>query len=145
MAWRSPWKTGRGGEGAAGTGAIASPPALDSTGIATPNPHRSASPDEEEKKHRKLHLVSREGTIDQTTDRHPQLQDIQSEDLADTKAVLELHEQAQVAGLADGDEKGELEFVAMVERARVHGRRSGTLLMWLLRKRRSEFITHPGR
>lgn len=131
----------REGEGGADSGGIASPPAPDSTVIASPDLNKLPSSDEEEKKHRKLHLVSREGTTGQTTDRALSLQNIRPEDLADTKAVLELHEQAQVAKLADGGERGELEFVAMVERARAHGRRPGALLMWLLRKRRSEFIT----
>lgn len=72
----------------------------------------------------------------------PYLRNVQRADLADTDRLLELHRQAVDRELSHDCEAGKLEFVAMAERARRRGRRAGALFLWLLRERRSEFITH---
>ena len=141
----------REGKGTAGPSENASPPPTRPAGIASPDLNSSASSNEEElttrrprpvsDAHRQTSLVSREISTDCTSSSQVSLQDIRSKDLADTEAVMELYDQAQEAGLSSGDERGKLEFVAMVERARAHGRRPGALFTWLLRERRSEFIT----
>ena len=141
----------REGKGTANTSEIASPPPTRPVGIASPDLNSSASSDEEDLKtrrprpvpnaHRQTSLVSREVSTDPTSSHQVSLQDIRSEDLADTEAVMDLYRQAHEAGLSGRGEREKLEFVAMVERARAHGRRPGALFTWLLRERRSEFIT----
>lgn len=61
--------------------------------------------------------------------------------MRDTGRLLELHRQAVEIGLARGGEGGRLDFVALAERARVRGQRPGALFFWLLRERKTAFIT----
>ena len=141
----------REGEGTADTGENASPPPIRPGGIASPDRNSSTSSDEEDfttrkpsdapETHHRTQLVSKEIAKDESGPPPASLRDIRAADLADMTVVRDLHRQAQEAGFATGGERGELEFVAMVERARAHGRRPGALLAWLLRKRRSAFIT----
>ena len=63
------------------------------------------------------------------------------EALRETSRLLEFYRQACEAGTAKPSEAGRLEFLSLAERARAHGRRSGALFAWLLRERKSEFIT----
>lgn len=71
----------------------------------------------------------------------PTIRDIRSEDLADVGRLLELHKQAVKLGIAKAGEGGRLEFLAMAERARARGNKAGALFFWLLRERKSLFIT----
>jgi hypothetical protein len=71
----------------------------------------------------------------------PNIRDIRSEDLADIGRLLQLHDQAIRIGIAGSGEAGRLDFLALAERARMHGRRAGALFFWLLRERKTEFIT----
>lgn len=52
-----------------------------------------------------------------------------------------LHRQAVELGLARAGAGGRLDFVAQAERARARGRRAGALFFWLLRERKTLFIT----
>jgi hypothetical protein len=72
----------------------------------------------------------------------PSIRDIQPEDLRDMERLLKLYDQAVGIGIAKPGEAGRMDFLALAERARMHGRRSGALLYWLLRERKFEFITH---
>jgi hypothetical protein len=56
--------------------------------------------------------------------------------------LLELHAQAVKAGLANPSEAGRLDFVALAQRARMSGKRAGALFFWLLREKKTQFITH---
>lgn len=71
----------------------------------------------------------------------PTIRDIQPIDLADTDRLLELHRQACELGFSSPSEHGRLEFLALAERARTRGARSGALFYWLLRERKTAFIT----
>ncbi len=71
----------------------------------------------------------------------PRIRDIRSEDLSDVRRLLELYRQAVEAGLAKAGEGGRLDFLALAERARARGHRSGALLFWLLREGKTTFIT----
>lgn len=71
----------------------------------------------------------------------PNIRDIQAADLASTDRLLELHRQACGLGLSSPSEHGRLEFLALAERARTRGDRSGALFYWLLRERKTAFIT----
>lgn len=71
----------------------------------------------------------------------PNIRDIQAADLASTDRLLELHRQACGLGLSSPNEHGRLEFLALAERARTRGNRSGALFYWLLRERKTAFIT----
>lgn len=70
-----------------------------------------------------------------------ELRDVKAEHLASTDALLALREQAIAVGLINSSEASLLEFFAYAERARAHGARPGALFMWLLRGKRTEFIT----
>lgn len=72
----------------------------------------------------------------------PSIRAIQPEDLRDMDRLLTLYDQAVGIGIARPGEAGRMDFLALAERARMHGRRSGALLYWLLRERKFEFITH---
>lgn len=71
----------------------------------------------------------------------PSIRDVQDGDLRDTGRLLELHRQAVELDLAKGGEGGRLDFVALAERARIRGQRPGALFFWLLRERKTAFIT----
>lgn len=71
----------------------------------------------------------------------PSIRDIQPDDLRDMARLLKLYEQAVGIGIAKPGEAGRMDFLALAERARMHGRRSGALLYWLLRENKFEFIT----
>ncbi len=71
----------------------------------------------------------------------PNIRDIQAKDLADTGRLLELHRQAVKLSLCSASEAGRLDFVALAQRARMSGRKSGALFFWLLREKKSQFIT----
>lgn len=75
------------------------------------------------------------------TSRSPTLRDIKAIDLSDTERLLELHRQAVEARLVSSCEGGRLDFVALAERARRHGERPGALFTWLLKNRKTQFIT----
>ena len=72
----------------------------------------------------------------------PSIRDIQPEDLRDMERLLKLYDQAVDIGIARPGEAGRMDFLALAERARMHGRRSGALLYWLLREKKFGFITH---
>ena len=74
--------------------------------------------------------------------RLPNIRDIHANDLTDTGRLLELHRQAVKTGLANPSEAGRLDFVALAQRARMSGRKSGALFFWLLREKKTQFITH---
>lgn len=72
----------------------------------------------------------------------PNIRDIQAADLADTARLFELYRQACELGLAGRSDAGRLDFLSLAERARCRGRRAGALFFWLLRERKTAFITH---
>lgn len=72
----------------------------------------------------------------------PNIRDIQAADLGDVSRLLELHRQAAALGLAATSEAGRLDFIALAQRARCRGNRAGALFYWLLREKKSAFITH---
>ena len=134
------------GENATGRDECASATPAHQDETANPSLNRSPSSVEEDVITRKpgrsrTRLGSKEIAADDPNRPAVSLRNIRPEDLADTGAVLELYSQAREAGLAVSGERGELEFVALVERARCRGRRPGALLAWLLREHRREFIT----
>lgn len=69
------------------------------------------------------------------------LHDVQPVHLADDAHTLDLFYQATAAKLISGSEAGKLNFFALAERAKAHGKNPGALFGWLLRKRKFEFIT----
>lgn len=71
----------------------------------------------------------------------PNIRDIQSIDLASMDRLLDLHDQATKLGLWPDGEAARLDFVALAERARARGRRAGAMFYWLLRERKTVFIT----
>lgn len=71
----------------------------------------------------------------------PSIRDIRAGDLGDTGRLLELHRQACAIGLASSSEAGRLDFMALAQRARCRGRRAGAMFYWLLRERKTAFIT----
>ncbi|UYV12366.1 MAG: hypothetical protein NCW75_13840 [Phycisphaera sp.] len=71
----------------------------------------------------------------------PNIRDIQSIDLASIDRLLDLHGQATKFGLWPAGEAARLDFVALAERARARGRRAGAMFYWLLRERKTVFIT----
>lgn len=71
----------------------------------------------------------------------PKLSDVRAEDLKEAGSLLELYRQAIASGLASKGEAGRLDFFAMAHRARTRGQRPGALFVWLLRERKTEFIT----
>ena len=73
--------------------------------------------------------------------RPPLLRDVGPEHLGNTADLLELYRQATHAGIIDTSEASELTFLAFAERARAHGTRPGALFTWLLRGKRTQFIT----
>ncbi len=72
----------------------------------------------------------------------PNIRDVQAEDLNDTGRLLQLYDQAVEIGMAQAGEGGRLDFVAFAERARCRAKKPGALFFWLLRERKSVFITH---
>jgi len=72
----------------------------------------------------------------------PNIRDIQPRDLESTERLLNLHRQACEIGLIGASDSGRLDFLALAERARSRGQRSGALFYWLLRERKFAFITH---
>lgn len=73
--------------------------------------------------------------------REPNIRDIQPEHMRQTEDLLELYRQAVTIGLAKPSEAGRLDFLALAERARAHGKRAGALFYWLLREKKTVFIT----
>lgn len=71
----------------------------------------------------------------------PNIRDIRSIDLACMDRLLDLHGQATKLGLWPAGEAARLDFVALAERARTRGRRAGAMFYWLLRERKTAFIT----
>lgn len=71
----------------------------------------------------------------------PSIRDIKAGDLGDTDRLIELHRQACQIGLASASEHGRMTFFSLAERARSRGKRAGALFFWLLRERKTEFIT----
>lgn len=71
----------------------------------------------------------------------PNIRDIQPRHLKRTEDLLELYRQAIEAGLAKPSEAGRLDFLALAERAKAHGKRTGALFYWLLREKKTVFIT----
>ncbi len=69
------------------------------------------------------------------------IRDIQTRDLTDTGRLLELHRQAVELGLAKNGEGGRLDFVSLAERARTRGKNPGAMFFWLLRDKKTAFIT----
>jgi len=72
----------------------------------------------------------------------PNIRDVQASDLGDMTRLLELHRQASSLGLVSTSEAGRLDFIAMAQRARCRGKRAGALFYWLLREKKTAFITH---
>ncbi|MEO1009574.1 MAG: hypothetical protein AAFX79_13510 [Planctomycetota bacterium] len=74
----------------------------------------------------------------------PNIRNIRPEDLRDIDRLRSLHEQALKLDLARASDTERLdfhEFAAMAERAKTHGERAGALFYWLLRERKTAFIT----
>ena len=71
----------------------------------------------------------------------PNIRDIRMQDLSDTTRLLQLHEQAVRLGLSDDSEASRLDFVSLAERARARGERAGAMFYWLIRERKTAFIT----
>jgi len=71
----------------------------------------------------------------------PSIHDVRPADLARMDRVLDLHHQAVECGLAVAGEGGRLDFVALAERARSRGKDPGAYFYWLLRERKTGFIT----
>lgn len=71
----------------------------------------------------------------------PNIRDIQPRHLKRTEDLLELYRQAVEIGLAKPSEAGRLDFLALAERAKAHGKRTGALFYWLLREKKTVFIT----
>ncbi len=71
----------------------------------------------------------------------PNIRDVQPGDLGDTDRLMELHAQAVALGLAHRGGAGTLDFLSLANRARVRGKNPGGLFMWLLRERKTDFIT----
>lgn len=61
--------------------------------------------------------------------------------MQETSDLLELYRQAVAIGLAKPSEAGRLDFLALAERAKAHGKRAGALFYWLLREKKTVFIT----
>ncbi len=87
-------------------------------------------------------LGSRKKSRRRAGEDRPNIRDIQPRDLESTHRLLDLHRQACEIGLVGGSESGRMDFLALAERARSRGRRSGALFYWLLRERKFAFITH---
>ena len=71
----------------------------------------------------------------------PNIRDIQLGHMQETSDLLELYRQAIAIGLAKPSEAGRLDFLALAERAKAHGKRAGALFFWLLREQKTRFIT----
>lgn len=72
---------------------------------------------------------------------HPNIRDIQLGHMQETSDLLELYRQAIAIGLANPSESGRLDFLALAEHAKAHGKRAGAMFYWLLREKKSSFIT----
>jgi hypothetical protein len=72
----------------------------------------------------------------------PNIRDVQAADLGDTGRLFELYRQACELGLASPGDAGRLDFLSLAERARCRGKRAGALFFWLLREKKTAFITH---
>ena len=70
----------------------------------------------------------------------PMLRDVRLSDLADDRALTELHRQAVEAGQWGDSEAERLDFFSLAERSRCHGQRPGALFAWLVRRGKREFI-----
>lgn len=141
------------GEGS-GSGGSATPPAQISAGSATPCLNRSSLPTGDLKT-RKLGCKApdpswlgsrkknnpRAGRKERPTGK-PNIRNVHPDHLKDTEALLELHRQAVAIGLACASPAGRLDFLSMANRARTRGHKPGALLIWLLKERKTEFITH---
>lgn len=71
----------------------------------------------------------------------PNIRDIKLGHMQKTCDLLELYRQAIAIGLAKPSEAGRLDFLALAERAKSHGKRAGALFFWLLREKKTLFIT----
>lgn len=71
----------------------------------------------------------------------PTIRDVKLHDLRDTDRLMELHRQAVTLGLARGGEAGMLDFLSLANRARMRGKSPGALFVWLLREKKTAFIT----
>jgi len=71
----------------------------------------------------------------------PNIRDIQIGHMLETADLLELYRQATAIGLAKPSEAGRLDFLALAEHAKAHGKRAGAMFFWLLREKKSAFIT----
>ena len=71
----------------------------------------------------------------------PNIRDIQLGHMQETSDLLELYRQAIAIELAKPSEAGRLDFLALAERAKSHGKRAGALFFWLLREKKTVFIT----
>lgn len=71
----------------------------------------------------------------------PDLHAIQVADLASADRVLELYQQAVAQGLVSDCLAWKQTFFAMANRARTRGRNAGGLLIWLVKKRKHEYVT----
>ena len=69
------------------------------------------------------------------------LWNIREEDLRDTQRLLVMYHQAVERKLVTSSEAGWLNFLALAERARAHGRDASRLFFWLLKNQRWDFIT----
>ena len=155
------WAIGRKGRGAGsetdtdtaspetlGMSESASPPAQNQSESASPLLNRSSSPSGNTNTRNPVRPghsgVSRTGVGQKRAvqpSRPALLRDVRSEHLSSTKDLLELRRQAISAGIIDTSEASELTFLAFAERARAHGTRPGALFTWLLRGKRTQFIT----
>lgn len=139
---------------AGASGGSASPPAGFSAGSASPCLNSSSLPTGDSKtrrlgreapgpswsgsrKRNNLRAGRQEGPAGR-----PNIRNVHPDHLKDTEALLELHRQAVAIGLACDSPAGQLDFLSMANRARTRGHKPGALLIWLLKERKTEFITN---
>jgi hypothetical protein len=141
------WTVGREGQG----GEFASPPAGFSGEFASPDLNQSSSPTEKELKTRSpgrrpdrpgvsLNGISGKKQGDKAP-AVPSLHNIEAVHLSDTSSLLTLYDQAVRKNLIRNSEAGQLDFIALAERARVRGHNPGGMFRWLLTRKRFDFIT----
>lgn len=139
---------------ARGSGGSATPPAQISAGSASPCLNRSSLPTEDLKTRRlgseapdpswsgsRKRNNLRAGRKERPAGK-PNIRNVHPDHLKDAEALLELHRQAVAIGLACASPAGRLDFLSLANRARTRGHKPGALLIWLLKERKTEFITN---
>ena len=102
---------------------------------------KGPSPVVDRRAHPKTKPQQKAGQGPSTPDAPPKISDIQLADLRSTDRLLHLYRQAIEKDWAVDSEAGQLEFLALAERARAKGKDAARLFAWLLRHNRRDFIT----